>query len=408
MILLATLAFSAPAVTTATLLVGSMGPRGASSGSAVLVGEDVTLRVSPWLRVEMGAGAGATVLGAFRAESWLGPRFVMSGDAPSATAVGLLAQVGAGFEDVPTLHAWVGAGVGIPMSGRSSARIDLGYRFDDLEGGGASFLRVGLEWSGARPAGVASTVATDTPVVGATSAAAPPRVETDPSTALVWIPHPVCAWVPASEAASILGSAPPGGLVEVSAPGRIPVSVRAGGDVVVRLPEAPPQGNVVVVAAPGDRVHVGGVPVTPSALGIAVATIPEGAVEVDVSGGGRTAHLQGAVTAGYALWLRAPDPPPLVIHFQVGKSKIDRSDQLAIQTLAAQRGEWRFAVTGQASSEGQPEANFALAAARALAAIRTLQEAGVPPAAIVERPAELTGEGGGRTVQITPLAGGAP
>lgn len=403
MILLAQLAMAAPDVGTATIVVGSVGRPVTEEGSALGVGQDVSLGVAPWLRVEAGAAVGSAFSGTFRGEAWVGPRFVLAGDSPEQPSMAFTAAVGGAYTAAMSPHLWVGAGGSVPIRSAPSLRFDLGYRFDDLEGGGATFLRVGLVW----PPKAQESPAPASPAAPP-EGRPPPRVDTDPTTALVWIPHPVCAWVPAAEAAALLAASPAGGLLEVTAPGRIPVAVPNDGDVVVRLPDAPAQGNVLVVAMPGDRVRVGGVQVPPSEGGIAVAAVPEGAVSAEVTGGGRAAQLEGAVTSGYALWLRAPTPTPTLLSFQPGSSALSRADRLVIQTLAERRGDWRFVVVGEASSDGHLEANLALASARAAETIRALEAAGVPPTAIENGAPQLSEEGGRRAVQITPQPPGSP
>ncbi len=209
-----------------------------------------------------------------------------------------------------------------------------------------------------------------------------PPVQVTPPDALVWVPHPVCAWVPADKAAALLAVADPTLPVQVRAPGYLPSELPRDGSRSVTLQPAPSFGAVLVVAYPGDRVSVDDTvfPLAPD--GTAVFGAPEGPVHVTVTGAGRSVVLEGAVAAGYALWLRAPEPTPLVVGFPAGSAELPPGALPSIAAFADNVGTYGFRVVGSFSGEVDVGETRRLADARAEALKEALIAAGVPTKAI--------------------------
>ncbi|MFZ5480186.1 MAG: OmpA family protein [Myxococcota bacterium] len=331
------------------------------------------------LHAEAGLQAGASGEPSPVGAAWAGLRLYPAPPSRERALLSVGAALGGGWRGDPVPHAWTGAAVEAPLRAGPAIRVEAGYRFDLPGTDGASFLRVGLV---SRPRGPAATPE-PAPVVASTGPPAPeeapppPPRRFEPEGALVWIPHPWCEWVPASQAHALLGSLPGDTRVEVLAPGYLPtVADSGGGD--VRLAPAPRQGTVVVVGSPGDRFRVGDADLPPSPSGVAVAAVPEGPVAVEVLGGGRGETLEGAVGAGYALWLRASRPPPVEVRFAEGSAQLSGVDRRRIADMAARRGDAGFDVVGSASADGTPDGNTRLADARARAVADALVAAGVP------------------------------
>lgn len=179
-----------------------------------------------------------------------------------------------------------------------------------------------------------------------------------PTEERVWVPHPVCAWLPAEEAQRLaedlgldLASSPPGRVTELE-PDALPAASP--------VPEGSTFGAVVVVALPGDRLSVGGRSFPIEEDGTAVFGAPVGNVTVRVEGGGRVAEVEGAVAKGYAIWLRAPPARSLVLTLLTDALTADSLD--AARAWIAQRGdhrvrlvglhqEWEPAIVGQRRAE---------------------------------------------------------
>lgn len=229
-----------------------------------------------------------------------------------------------------------------------------------------------------------------------------------PEDAEIWIPHPWCYWLSVAEAQALLPTLPPEVRVRIEARSHdaayaTPQTV--GG---VRLRQAAAQGTLLVVAEPGDRIEVGEVEVTPEDDGVATLTVRAGIVELAVVGGGRRAAYEVSVEGGQALWVRAPAPARLSVGFGMGSSRLDPAARDQLTALVEDLGDWRLAVEGGFSPEGNREANLALASARAAAVQQALLELGLPPERVEVRPPAIP-EGGGpassqRVAVIIPLA----
>jgi outer membrane protein OmpA-like peptidoglycan-associated protein len=175
---------------------------------------------------------------------------------------------------------------------------------------------------------------------------------------LVWLAHPVCAWVPESEVARWEG-------------------VASASDLFASRP-GPPQGAFVVVASRSDRVTVDEAALAVAEDGIAVVNAPEGVHVAKIVGGGREETVEAAVAGGFLTWVRASDPAERLVRFAGGSSVVTAASKAELAEIARLAGDWRFRVTGSYSPEGDPEGNKRLAEARAEAVRQALIDAGLP------------------------------
>ncbi|HND31733.1 MAG TPA: hypothetical protein PLA94_17145 [Myxococcota bacterium] len=210
-----------------------------------------------------------------------------------------------------------------------------------------------------------------TPAPVPAPAAAPPGSQIQPAGARLWVPHPVCRWIDASEA-----SLYPGATVRVEAPGYLPANLTLPGS--LSLSPTPAQGTLMVVAWPGDRLRVGAAELQPGADGVAMVSVPVGPIEVEVTGGGRSEVLQAAVVNSRATWVRSHAPPPVDIRFEMGSAVVGGRQLARLENLAALSAGWHFDIVGSYSPEGNREQNIALANARAQAVRDMLLGQGIP------------------------------
>jgi hypothetical protein len=215
-----------------------------------------------------------------------------------------------------------------------------------------------------------------------------PVVEISPPEALIWLPHPWCAWVKAEELPGLLAAVPPEAEIVITAEGRLPAVVRVtpGADLQVQLDEAPHQGALVILTDPADTIRIENHALALGKDGTLLANLPEGPVTLEVTGGGRTLHQELAVAEGWATWLRIPPPGPQTVLFPVDSSRLDAAARALVAALASRRGSWRYRLEGSWSTEGEEERNTSLGRNRAEAVRDALLAAGVPPEALVMGP----------------------
>ncbi len=271
-------------------------------------------------------------------------------------------------------------GLDLDLDPASWARLRLGasYAVDHSLAPRGAFVRVGLAWP--TPAAEPESTPAPEPVV-----VAPPKdpldawLEALPPGTTIWVPHPYCVLLPATEAAALLATLPPGEDVWVSAPGRLATRIQLplAGDPLA-LAEAPVQGSVVVVAWPGDVIHLDAVPVSLSDDAVAVVTTSVGEATVTVTGGGRSEEHLVAVSDGYATWVRAGRAPDARVLFELGSSTLDAGDRAQLAAVADSLGAWSLDLIGSFSPEGSLDANLALGNAVAQAVAAALAELGVP------------------------------
>jgi hypothetical protein len=222
---------------------------------------------------------------------------------------------------------------------------------------------------------------------------------------MVWIPHPVCAWAPASEAGALLAEYGGEEAVQVRAPGYLPSTVDASGGAVVLEP-APEQGAVVIVGWPGDVLTIDGRQVTTDSDGIVVTNAAPGPLLLDVVGYGRVAEVDAYVGDGMALWVRVPAPEPVRVLFGNNSSSVTGSVVGQVQAIAQSMGEGHILLRGGSSPEGNAEANARLGRRRAEAVRDALIAGGAPPDQVHLGEAEIANGPPGpqqRRVTLTPL-----
>jgi outer membrane protein OmpA-like peptidoglycan-associated protein len=304
---------------------------------------------------------------------------------------------GAALTPTPAPMAWLGLDLGLASDRPLSARIGFGAQLIggafEVEGGSpvAADLHAGLTW---RPTRRTAAVAAPEPAAAPVAPVAPAPVAVEVAEArVVWVPHPVCAWVPITELAGEFPELSEDVSLWVTEPGFVPASLDRGHAASTPLVPAPVQGGVVVMGTPGDRVRIGATTLPITDTQAVVITAPAGPFEAVVEGGGRTTLVEGAVADGYVLWLRAAAPSPTTVRFGPNSARVDATSLATIRTLAAARGGYGFDLRGGYSSEGDRVVNEALANARAQAVRDALVAAGVPSTAVsVLPPAAPTGE----------------
>lgn len=312
-------------------------------------------------------------------DAWLGRAalsYVLDGDA----AVGIETRADIPLD--PEVRVGVGNAVELMLTGRKT-HANGGHWMGGLgtsaaRGAGAPVFRavIGGGWGTPEPPAQELIVAEVEPE----SDPEPderPELAVVPEDALVWVEHPVCRWLPLDEARALIAELPDDAEILLQAPGHLPETVSVSvGEVV--LDPAPPQGGLVVIGKPGDRIWVDGQEVPVSEAGVVVANLSEGDHPVRVEGGGRTYRDEASTISGYAIWIRVPDLRPVEVFFDMGSSGLKPSSRSALSGIALDPGELVYEIRGSYSAEGSLEANLALAGQRA----RTIRDAlirfGVP------------------------------
>lgn len=264
------------------------------------------------------------------------------------------------------------AGIAFDFHGARRPRAAVLVEWGDREVS-ALTLSLGYVWRAKTPSVVVEV--TPDPVV-----VVPPEVVVEPAVEdpLVWVPHPVCAWVPTSEVAPLLASLGITTPLALPAPVDEPaMSAEGFPNAGVAVPAAAP-GAVIVMAHPGDAVTIADAHLPVADDGVVVTKAPEGPIDVVVSGGGRSQTLSGEVSSGHALWLRADAPSRTDIQFDAGQSAITPESLTQLQTVAANAGTWKFTVQGGYSADGDLTRNQALAETRAQSVFAALIAAGLP------------------------------
>ncbi len=312
----------------------------------------------------------------------LGPRLYLSEPWTGAAALSAWADVGLELFG-PGPAGALGLSVDLPARRRLTPRVSAGWELSradaDLRGGATLSLSLL----------VPPPPATPTPaVVEAPPPPPPPKprepldLELVPAEAEVWVPHPVCAWVPASQAELLLAGLDeplsPEATLELVAAGYVPEHVHAEGKQEVSLEPAEDRGALLVLAHPGDTVRVGGVALPVDGRGLALMQAPEGRVTVEVLAGGVRQEYKAALANGYAVWIRAKAPPPTQILFAQGVSELSASNLERIRQIATNAAGWSFVLQGAYSYEGSLNVNNRLARERGLNVGAALLAAGVP------------------------------
>ncbi|MEL6345791.1 MAG: OmpA family protein [Myxococcota bacterium] len=266
----------------------------------------------------------------------------------------------------------------------------------------AWIAEVGLTWGRApAPEKTAPEKTAPMPTPASTSQDTPPAAAVlvdllaqldHPDEVLVWVPHPICEWRSAAEAAELLARLPAGQSVQINVDGYLPQTLSLTDTTPIQLTPAPRQGAVVISAGAGDRVRVvladGNQQVTLGPQGNGISTLPEGDVTVFIEGAGRTDRYDVSVFDGYGIWLQASAVRPEQIVFALGSSQLTAAARDRVSEIADQAGDWWFQLQGSSSPEGNAAANRRLAQARAASVRAALIAAGLPAERIVERPPE--------------------
>jgi outer membrane protein OmpA-like peptidoglycan-associated protein len=212
---------------------------------------------------------------------------------------------------------------------------------------------------------------------------------------MAWLPRPVCEWQPSQVAADTLfANAWRLEPLIVDASSRLSgvAPAPAPEPEVAKEPERRPKrraaavpedlGLLIVGSWPGDKVTIGGEDVPSAADGVVVYEGPEGAVDFEVTGGGRSEAYPVVVTPGYAVWVDVAQPPVARVLFPVNGAVLDEAAQAVVDAVASRAGTWTFSITGSYSAEGDIGRNLALARARAAATRAALIGAGVSAEAV--------------------------
>ncbi len=342
-------------------------------GAGLTVGE----ALSPVLQLEGVLQGGVTAAGSPRLGLRPELRLQVPRPEPDRGGVSLVVGYGLGLRDGVYPEGAAGVAVELPRRRDLQARLQGRLLLDGVSPAGFQ-LTLGSVWLRPEP----EPQPAPAPVV-----LAEPTLDVTPPEALIWLPHPICAWMPPAEAARALGSLDPGVEAQVVARGYLPAQVHLEPGGTVALQEAPRQGSLVIAARPGDRVLVDGRPLSLGGDGVAVLNAREGLIRVSATGGGRQVTREAVVSNGLALWVRLPDPAPVVLRFEVGSSRVSAEDRARLQELGRMAGDWGFEVQGSASPEGDQADNLRLADERARAGAALLVAAGVPGARVRVLPA---------------------
>ena len=286
--------------------------------------------------------------------------------------------------------AAVGAAYDTPINNRLVWRFGL----EAAQAGGEPSLRasVGLVLPPRNPDPIIRTVYIEKPV------AAPEEAVLNQED-MVWVPDPVCDWVPfdraeeiLSEAQATVDAADPVAVTVVEATAPEPDAEALGGALAALasseagLPFWSPEvaeGTLIVIAHPGDKVFVGGDPVAVDETGVAMLSREEGLVEIEISSGGQRQLLRAGLVPGHAVWVRAGDPDPNAVFFELNSTVLSREARAELVAVAENAAGWSFVLQGGYSPEGTLEHNRKLAIERAREVGRVLQSAGVPADRIV-------------------------
>lgn len=239
----------------------------------------------------------------------------------------------------------------------------------------------------------------------------------DPDDVQIWVPHPVCEWIPAAEAEAFLATLSPDQIVQLRAAGFLPQTARLGDTDPIDMQPVPAQGSLVIAAGPGDQVSIAHeasaapVPISLNDDGNGVVTMPEGDFTVSVSGAGRQETHSGVITDGYAVWYAIKLPDEVVVRFANNSSQLSPAARQEIARILAAPGSWVYQIWGSASPEGSQERNRQLAMERAQAVADALIAGGLPPSQVSVLPPSAQHPAGSaatqRAAHIIP-ARGAP
>jgi hypothetical protein len=293
--------------------------------------------------------------------------------------VSVFAHGGVGYES--QLSPVVTAGMALDLEGQQSARprLSVGYAYSPNDTNRV-IVRVGAQFGNERLPDL-----TDGPTIVVPDP--PPRRSMkgiEPG--MVWLPNPVCEWTPTDEATA-----------EIERLGLPQSELSVVSTRLLRAPEAPlvparvleefrgPRpARFVIATSDYDHVTVDGeIVVVEDGVGVARVDGDE-MVWIEVRGGGKRVRFPDFPAPAQAKWLPIPDdpPPPNLLTFRTGSSRLDATARTLVERLADNRGDWSYRIHGSYSEEGDVRANTTLAQRRAEAVANALVDAGVPPGAI--------------------------
>lgn len=278
---------------------------------------------------------------------------------PSRPAVSAL--IGAGVSIESGVQGIVSAGAALDLGRRRGfrPRIEGGYHLQPGPGRWRLSLSAGFAWQRPPP---------PEPVVVEPPPPEPVKIEEG----LVWIPEPVCDWVPYDEAAARSEVEPTS---VWDSEGRRPYGESTEA--------SSPDPSLVVAAWPGDEVLVGGAELPTDDRGLAVGHPLPGVVAVFVRGGGRVEELEAVIPDEHALWLAIRPPEPVRVTFPVDVAELDDAARAVVAEVIGNRSDWAFEVRGSHSLEGDPDRNATLATLRARAVADALRKGGVPRSKVI-------------------------
>lgn len=367
----------------ASVSFGALSDAGAGGlGHEVNLGVPVSER---WLVEAVSTSAAG--LDAARFTLMAGARRYLSEPFTGAGALSVSGDVGLDlFGRDPTLS--LGAAIDLPTDRRWGWRVGGGWELGPSDGQLEGVARLSLTAVIPPPRAVTVTELVPPPPPPPAEESPPFQLEGALAEARIWIPHPVCAWVPASEAEALIASLDeplsPEATLEVLAEGYAVDHIDHVGVQHVELLPEPDEGALVVLAWPGDRIVVKGASlpapqsVSTGADGVAVVKAPEGRLDIEVRAGGQRQSYKAALANGYAVWVRVRPPPPVQVLFAQGQSDLNAAARAQIAAMAQDAGGWSFVLQGAYSAEGSLNYNNRLARERGLNVGAALMEAGVP------------------------------
>ena len=344
------------------------------------LGHDVSVGVPAWSRgtVELRSLSVARVGDPPMFTAMVGARQHLTEPWSPDGALSVSAAVGVSVLNPAGVGA-VGVAWDLPLRRRWTGRVEGGWLLASSgDGGGRLALSVLVP---PRPAREVHAIAAEAPPPAPEAPPEPASLTADAG-ALVWVPHPICAWLPVDEANALLAALPAtlptGSTLEVHADGAAPGFAAASGHTDVSLTPAATQGALLVLGYPGDRVSVDGVPVAVGEDGVSMVNAAPGRVAVQVAAGGQLQEYKAALARGYAVWLRVRPPPKTAVFFSFNSSDLSDRTRAQVTALADNAAGWSFVLQGAYSFEGSLNYNRKLAQERARVVGALLEEAGIP------------------------------
>lgn len=346
--------------------VVSVADGGTGQPSAVGGAGHVGAPLRPRLVLEGAVDGGADLQGA--PWSMVRPRLRAYLADPSRSVLSLQAGAGAWLDADPAALVAAGAALDLGRRGALRPRLQTEYTWTSGAVPWRLHLGVGVVWRRA-----AEEPVVPEPVVEVETESTRIAVED----AMVWVPGPVCEWLPPVEAnASFQEHAM--ALADVTLISA-PLLADPDADPLAPAEASREVGHLAISGHPGDTLLVDGEVVELGPDGTALVERDPGSVDLRIVGGGRTESWPVAVASGAVLWVSAGPAESTRVLFPVDSAVLDGAARARLAAIAEQAGDWSFTVYGSHSSEGQAARNSALADRRAAAVRDALVQAGVSP-----------------------------